>query len=1399
MTIFKTRPGTGGRLAGIRAAAAFLSAAILFVLFSWSAAAAGEKVVLQLCWDHQFQFAGYYAAKWQGYYEEAGLDVEIRPAVKPDRTFLSPLAEVAKGRAHFGIGASDILVGRDKGMPLVVLAPIFQHSAAEFYVLRDSSIQTPADLVGKTAIRRENDLIEAEFFAMLRAEGVDPGQLEFVPFKSVSASMQSLLSGEIDVVLGYALTTPYQAMRMGVELSSMRPSMYGIDFYGDTLFSSTTTVSRHPEMVGKFVKASLKGWEYALDHPEEIAWRISTELPRQFPLDDPFDFNLFQVQGVMKLCPYPHVGLGHNNPERWQRMHEYLKQSGLVEGKLDLQELIYDPLHWAAASHKQFLKWLYGSLIFISGFALVSMVWAMSLRKIVAARTRALVDSNVKLKNEIADRERAERELRLSENFYRAVFENTGTPMMIVEEDTTISLVNSNFEGLVGYEKEEVEGRMSWQMFVKGEDLAKMSEYHRMRRIDPDAAPRSYEAQVFDKEGIRRDVIITADIIPGTKKSVASVLDITDIKKVEKALKDSTAQRQAILDASVDMIMLYDTDLRIIWANRTAADVVGKRPEELIGHKCHKIFQDKDQPCPGCPAQRALRSGHIEHAVMYQSDMDMVGESWWDDYAVPLLDDETGKIVGVIEIARNITESKRFENDLRASEARYKGVVEDQTELIFRFRPEGQMTFANSAYRRYYGIGPDETVSSSFMDCVHDRYKELVVRSLEDLSADNPSVMLEIEITRPEGEVRWQQITFRAIYDDAGQIMEYQGVGRDITHRKLAETALRESEERFRQLVENIQEVFWIRDIKSGDMLYVSPAYEKILEQRISSFPTTEDPFIDYVHPEDRGVVEQALEEYDKVHALDMEFRIVNSQGGMRWIRERIFPIPDSQGNVYRSAGLAEDVTERKEAEEALRRSEERFRLLVDYMPVLIHAHDQDLNYVFWNKESVRVTGYSSEQIVGKPEAMKVLYPDRGYRKKEVYKRHGGKMDYRNWENRVTCSDGSTKIISWSNLSNRCPIPGWHEWEMGLDVTERRKFENALAESEARYRFITESLPVGVLLMDRNYRIVASNSTMRRWFPNIRIESSPYCFYSLFGRDFRCTECPCAELGKGRNKTVDAFKEMIIEGEARKFKITACSIPAEGGEFDQYMVIYTDVTEEEKLNEKLRQAQRTDLIATMGTGIAHEINQPLNALKLWVTGLMMNLKKSSEVNTDMLLGSMDKILGATERIETVIEHMRTLINKGDDSQIGRTDLNDAINKALMLVSAKIKAHNITLNLDLSEKNPMVLANPIQLEQVIINLVTNSIDAHDTTENPDKRISISTRLNQGTASIIIEDNGPGFKGSEEQIFDPFYTTKGSMGLGLSLVNTFVSTWGGKISASASSKERGARICVDLKPV
>ncbi|MCC7220458.1 MAG: ABC transporter substrate-binding protein, partial [Candidatus Contendobacter sp.] len=128
---------------------------------------AAEKVSIQLRWDHQFQFAGYYAAQWQGYYADAGFEVEIRSALTPDGTILSATQEVAQGHADFGVGAADILMARDQGIPLVVLASIFQQSAAEFYAKEGTPLQSPVDLLKLRVARIKNDLIDVELQAML--------------------------------------------------------------------------------------------------------------------------------------------------------------------------------------------------------------------------------------------------------------------------------------------------------------------------------------------------------------------------------------------------------------------------------------------------------------------------------------------------------------------------------------------------------------------------------------------------------------------------------------------------------------------------------------------------------------------------------------------------------------------------------------------------------------------------------------------------------------------------------------------------------------------------------------------------------------------------------------------------------------------------------------------------------------------------------------------------------------------------------------------------------------------------------------------------------------------------------------------------------------------------------
>jgi len=350
---------------------------------------AEDKVVLQLRWDNQFQFAGYYEAVWQGYYEQQGLEVEIRPAVLPDRTILSSVEEVREGRADFGIGAGDILVAMDQGAPLVILASILQQSAVGFYSLSGVPLDFPSDLLRLRVARIPDDLPDVEFQAMLRQEGLDPERIDYVPHKP---GLRALLDGTADVIPGYRTTVPYMAQSAGIQLNVIYPFSYGINFYGDSLFCRRDLLERDEKLVQRFLRASLQGWEYALKNPEHTARRIATRLSRQTPVDNPLAFNLFQAREIAGLAHYPYIPLGHINPLRWQRMHEYLQNSGVVENPFP-SGAIYDPKFKAAERRRQWLIAI-GALS-VAGilFTGLLLLWIKVLRRTVRARTKELEES----------------------------------------------------------------------------------------------------------------------------------------------------------------------------------------------------------------------------------------------------------------------------------------------------------------------------------------------------------------------------------------------------------------------------------------------------------------------------------------------------------------------------------------------------------------------------------------------------------------------------------------------------------------------------------------------------------------------------------------------------------------------------------------------------------------------------------------------------------------------------------------------------------------------------------------------------------------------------------------------------------------------------------------------
>ncbi|OCK54473.1 hypothetical protein LMTR3_26750 [Bradyrhizobium sp. LMTR 3] len=337
----------------------WFSAGILACLALLLAAPADalDRVSLQLKWKHQFQFAGYYAALEKGFYRELGLDVELReggPTVDAG-------AEVAAGKADFGVCTTSILVNPAERANNVVLGVIFQHSAAVILVPHRAGIRTISELKGHRLMDVPG---EGAIAAMLKRDGVDYARL---PRVDHDGNPRDLLSGKADAMVAYSTNEPYLFEEYGTPYRLFTPRAYGLDFYGDNLCTSKQQVAEHPERVEAFRAASLKGWEYALDHKDEIVDLIQ----RKYSTQKSQRALLFEATRTEPLIR-PHLRpIGDQSSERWTRIASaYVELGMLSEAKLPdgliyaadgggLRTRLQAPLLWAllAAALASALGW----------------------------------------------------------------------------------------------------------------------------------------------------------------------------------------------------------------------------------------------------------------------------------------------------------------------------------------------------------------------------------------------------------------------------------------------------------------------------------------------------------------------------------------------------------------------------------------------------------------------------------------------------------------------------------------------------------------------------------------------------------------------------------------------------------------------------------------------------------------------------------------------------------------------------------------------------------------------------------------------------------------------------------------------------------------------------------
>lgn len=293
---------------------AFFTGSLLF--YSAISLASPEQVSIQLKWKHSFQFAGYYAAIEKGFYRDAGLEVTLKE-IDYSHDFIE---QVIAGDSEYGVSDSSLLSYHLTGRPVILLNQFFQHSPLVLLSLRDSGIVSPYEMVGKTILSNITSQSDAPLNAMLLST---VGDLSIIKQKPVNQlGYQDFIDGKIDVISAYSSSQPYLLKQQGIEVNIINPQSYGIDYYGDNLYTTAKELQEHPERVEKMSQASIKGWQYALDHPDEIIQLIRDKYAPALTEE----YLQYEVHRIRQMILPNLIELGSVDPKRYQQVAEdYLR------------------------------------------------------------------------------------------------------------------------------------------------------------------------------------------------------------------------------------------------------------------------------------------------------------------------------------------------------------------------------------------------------------------------------------------------------------------------------------------------------------------------------------------------------------------------------------------------------------------------------------------------------------------------------------------------------------------------------------------------------------------------------------------------------------------------------------------------------------------------------------------------------------------------------------------------------------------------------------------------------------------------------------------------------------------------------------------------------------------
>jgi len=858
------------------------------------------------------------------------------------------------------------------------------------------------------------------------------------------------------------------------------------------------------------------------------------------------------------------------------------------------------------------------------------------------------------------------------------------------------------------------------------------------------------------------------------------------IQEHVKRLKASEDRYRALFESANDAILIVNGD-RFVDCNNTSAKMFGcEHCDEIVGKspwEFSPVLQPDGQP------SKDKASAIIALALLGKPQRFFWKHTRKDggqfDAEVSLNRIETGDEVLVQAIVRDVTDQKLLEDRLRKSEEYYRTLVETSPEAIVMIDTEGVLQFASSRAYDLFGVDRNESVTggSIFRWVPPEDYASIQEKIREAAEGRAKSHSKEYRLLKQDGSTFWAELASAPLYESSGGVSGLLLICRDVSQRREAEKALRESEERFSLLSEASFEGIVVS--KQGKILDLNPQFARILG---------------YDQKEMIGMDVATLVAPDSLQTVLHHMRSGSEEAYEHLAIRKdktVFPVEirarmiTSNDETLRLTAIR-DVTERKQMEEDLRivwRAAEQ-------SPASIVITDTAGTIQYINPRFTELTGYTVDEMIGQnPRILKSgLTPSETYVEMWDAITNG-----RVWRGQL-CNRRKSGELFWesasiSGVTNEKGVVT-HFVAVKIDITERKKAEDALRQSEERYRNLVEQLPDGVYRSTHDGKFVEINEAMvtilgyesKEELMAVDIISQLY-----FAPEERESPAP-----KGKTEEIDVYRLRKKDGSEVWIEDHGRHVFDENGEVLFHEGILRDVTgrlkadeERKQLENQLFQAQKFESIGTLAAGMAHDFNNLLNIVR--GNADLLALKQS---NDEKFRHRLDNISKATERGIQLVKQLLTFAKKTDFVK-QTVIINDLVREAAGLLEDTLPK-NIEVRLELASDPLPIIGDPNQLHQVLVNLCVNARDAMpnggtltiatDWIPGEELRKKFLRASETGYVRVDIKDTGIGMdEETTKRIFDPFFTTKSAdkgTGLGLAVAMGIVSAHQGFIDVNSA---------------